>query len=136
MFKERVVEKTLRYGPSVVSVFKELCGRGYSSPLTASMTAQKTAVVTDPSYPSYKGDKDLLVEPHSVRMLKFALTYFSKIYEVCNTLPKGENKDTADSLLLSLWAYMAGAIIGYKKDRLIYRGRLQFVQYVEPSSAD
>lgn len=136
VFKEKVIEKTLVYEPDVVSIFKELCGKGYSSPFTAVMTAQKAVEVIDPSYPSYKEDKGLQVELHNIRILKFALAHFSKIYEVCNAFLKDENKDTADSFLLSLWACTVGVAIEYKKDRLTYKDRLQFAQYVELSSID
>ncbi len=115
VFKEKVIEKTLVYEPDVVSIFKELCGKGYSSPFTAFMTAQKAVEVIDPSYPSYKEDKGLQVELHNIRILKFALAHFSKIYEVCNAFLKDENKDTADSFLLSLWACTVGVAIEYKK---------------------
>ena len=136
VFKEKVIEKTLVYEQDVVSIFKELCGKGYSSPFTAFMTAQKAVEVIDPSYPSYKEDKGLQVELHNIRILKFALAHFSKIYEVCNAFLKDENKDTADSFLLSLWACTVGVAIEYKKDRLTYKDRLQFAQYVELSSID
>lgn len=136
VFKEKVIEKTLVYEPDVVSIFKELCGKGYSSPFTAFMTVQKAVEVIDPSYPSYKEDKGLQVELHNIRILKFALAHFSKIYEVCNAFLKDENKDTADSFLLSLWACTVGVAIEYKKDRLTYKDRLQFAQYVELSSID
>lgn len=136
VFKEKVIEKTLVYEPDVVSIFKELCGKGYSSPFTVFMTAQKAVEVIDPSYPSYKEDKGLQVELHNIRILKFALAHFSKIYEVCNAFLKDENKDTADSFLLSLWACTVGVAIEYKKDRLTYKDRLQFAQYVELSSID
>lgn len=136
VFKEKVIEKTLVYEPDVVSIFKELCGKGYSSPFTVFMTAQKAVEVIDPSYPSYKEDKGLQVELYNIRILKFALAHFSKIYEVCNAYLKDENKDTADSFLLSLWACTVGVAIEYKKDRLTYKDRLQFAQYVELSSID
>ena len=115
VFKEKVIEKTLVYEPDVVSIFKELCEKDYSSPFTKFMTAQKAVEVIDPSYPSYKEDKGLQVELHNIRILKFVLAHFSKIYEVCNAFLKDENKDTADSFLLSLWACTVGVAIEYKK---------------------
>ena len=136
VFKEKVIERTLVYEPDVVSIFKELCEKDYSSPFTKFMTAQKAVEVIDPSYPSYKEDKGLQVELHNIRILKFALAHFSKIYEVCNAFLKDENKDTADSFLLSLWACTVGVAIEYKKDRLTDKDRLQFAQYVELSSID
>ena len=136
VFKEKVIEKTLVYEPDVVSIFKELCEKDYSSPFTEFMTAQKAVEVIDPSYPSYKEDKSLQVELHNIRILKFSLAHFNKIYEVCDDFLKNENKDIADSFLLSLWACTLGIAIEYKKDRLTYKDRLQFAQYVEFSSID
>ncbi len=134
VFKEKVIEKTLVYEPDVVSIFKELCGK--DDPITAFMTTQKAVEVIDPSYPLYKEDKGLQVELHNIRILKFTLAHFSKIYEVCDNFLKNENKDIANSFLLSLWACTVGVAIEYKKDRLTYKDRLQFAQYVELSSID
>ena len=131
VFKEKVIEKTLVYEPDVVSIFKELCEKDYSSPFTKFMTAQKAVEVIDPSYPSYKEDKSLQIELHNIRILKFSLAHFNKIYEVCNAFLKDENKDIADSFLLSLWACTVGVAIEYKKDRLTYKDRLQFAQYID-----
>lgn len=136
VFKEKVIEKTLVYEPDVMSIFKELCKKDYSSSFTEFMTAQKALEVIDPSYPSHKEDKGLQVELHNIRILKFALANFSKIYKVCDDFLKDESKDTADSFLLSLWACTLGIAIEYKKDRLTYKDRLQFAQYVELSSID
>lgn len=136
VFKEKVIEKTLVYEPDVVSIFKELCGKGYSSPFTAFMTAQKALEVIDPSYPSYKEDKGLQIELHNIRILKFALAHFSKIYKACDVFLQDENKELADNFLLSLWACTVGVAIEYKKDRLTYKDRTQFAQYVELSSID
>ncbi len=134
VFKEKVIEKTLVYEPDVVAIFKELCKKNYHSPFTDFMTAQKAVEVIDPSYPSYKEDKDLQVELYNIRILKFALAHFSKIYEVCETF-MNNNKDFSD-FLLSLWACTLGVAIEYKKDRLTYKDRLQFTQYVELPSID
>lgn len=134
VFKEKVIEKTLVYEPNVVAIFKELCGK--EDPITAFMTAQKAVEVIDPSYSLYKEDKGLQVELHNIRILKFALAHFSKIYEVCGDFLKNENKDIADSFLLSLWACTLGIAIEYKKERLTYKDRSQFTQYAELSSID
>lgn len=136
VFKEKVIEKTLVYEPDAVSIFKELCEKDYSSPFTKFMTAQKAVEVIDPSCPLYKEDKGLRVELHNIRILKFSLAHFNEIYEVCNAFQKDENKDTADSFLLSLWACMVGVAIEYKKGRLGYKDRLWFAQYVELPSID
>ena len=136
VFKEKVIEKTFVYEPDVVSIFKEICEKDYSSPFTNFMTTPKALEVIDPSYPSYKEDKGLQVELHNIRILKFALAHFNKIYEVCDVFPQDENKELADNFLLSLWACTVGVAIEYKKDRLTYKDRTQFAQYVELSSID
>ena len=136
VFKEKVIEKTLVYEPDVVSIFKELCKKDYSSSFTEFMTAQKALEVIDPSYPSYKEDKGLQIELHNIRILKFALAHFSKIYEVCDVFSQDENKELADNFLLSLWACTVGIAIEYKKDRLTYKDRTLFAQSVELLSID
>ncbi|MBQ0114307.1 MAG: hypothetical protein KBT10_00290 [Bacteroidales bacterium] len=136
VFKEKVIEKTLVYEPDVVAIFKELCGKDYQSQFTEFMTTSKPVEVIDPSFPSYKENKGLRVELHNIRILKFALAHFSKIYEACVGFLNNENKDLADSFLMSLWACTVGLAIEYKKDRLTYKDRLQFSQYIELSTID
>jgi len=134
VFKEKVIEKTLVYEPDVVAIFKELCGKDSHLPFTEFMTAPKQVEVIDPSFPSYKEDKGLRDQLQNIRILKFALAHFSKIYEACVGFLKNENKDLADSFLMSLWACTVGVAIEYKKDRLTYKDRLQFARYIELSS--
>lgn len=136
VFKEKVIEKTLVYEPDVVAIFKELCRKDYPSQFTEFMTAPKLVEVIDPSFPSYKENKGLLVVLHNIRILKFALAHFCKIYEACFGFLNNENKDLADSFLMSLWASTVGVAIEYKKDRLTYKDRLQFALFVELSSID
>lgn len=136
VFKEKVIEKTLVYEPDVVAIYKELCWMGNQSPFSEFMTAQKPVEVIDPNFPSYKENKGLQVELHNIRILKFALAHFSKIYEACIGFLNNENKDLANSFLMSLWACTVGVAIEYKKDRLTYKDRLQFSQYVELSTID
>lgn len=136
VFKEKVIEKTLVYEPDVVAIFKELCKKDYQSTFSEFMTEQKPLEVIDPSFPSYKENKGLQVELHNIRILKFALTHYHKIYEVCDSFLNEENKDLANSFLMSLWACTIGVTIEYKKDRLTHKDRLQFAQYVELSSIE
>lgn len=135
MFKEKVIEKTLIYEPDVVTIFKEICKK-YDTPFTEFMTTPKSVEVIDPGFPSYKKHEDLRVELRNIRILKFALSHFNKIYVACDDFLKNENKDLADNFLLSLWACTIGIAIEYKKDRLNYKDRTQFSQYVELSTID
>lgn len=135
VFKEKVIEKTLIYEPDVVTIFKEICKK-YDTPFTEFMTTPKSVEVIDPGFPSYKKHEDLRVELRNIRILKFALSHFNKIYVACDDFLKNENKDLADNFLLSLWACTIGIAIEYKKDRLNYKDRTQFSQYVELSTID
>lgn len=134
VFKEKVIEKTLVYEPDVVAIFKEICETNYESSFTEFMTAPKSMEVIDPGFPSYKEDESLRAELRNIRILKFALAHFSKIYAVCNSFLKNENKKLTDNFLLSLWACTTGIAIEYKKDRLTYKDKEQFYQYVELST--
>ena len=136
VFKEKVIEKTLVYEPNVVAIFKELCMKNYQSPFTEFMTSPKPLEVIDPSFPSYLEDEGLRVELRNIRMLKFALAHFHKIYEACLAFLRHEDKELADGFLLSLWACALGVAIEYKKDRLTYKDRSQFALFAELSSID
>ena len=137
VFKEKVIEKTLIYEPDVVAIFKEICKKIYSgTPFAEFMTTPKSVEVIDPVFPSYKEHEDLCVELRNIRILKFALSHFNKIYVACEDFLRNENRDLADSFLLSLWACTVGLAIEYKKDRLNYKDRTQFSQYVELSTID
>lgn len=135
VFKEKVIEKTLIYEPDVVTIYKEICKK-YDTPFTEFMTTPKSVEVFDPGFPSYKKHEGLRVELRNIRILKFALSHFNKIYVACDDFLKNENKDLADNFLLSLWACTIGIAIEYKKDRLNYKDRTQFSQYVELSTID
>ena len=136
VFKEKVIEKTLVYEPNVVAIFKEICGKNYQPPFSDYMKEPIPVEVIDPNYPSYKDDKNLQVELRNIRILKFALSHFNKIFEACKDFLKDEEKDIVDTFLLSLWANTVGITIEYKKDRLTHRDRKQFSQYVELSATD
>ena len=135
VFKEKVIEKTLIYEPDVVTIFKEICKK-YDTPFTEFMTTPKSVEVIDPGFPSYKKHEGLRVELRNIRILKFALSHFNKIYVACEDFLRNENRDLADNFLLSLWACTIGIAIEYKKDRLNYKDRTQFSQYVELSTID
>ena len=137
VFKEKVIEKTLIYEPDVVTIFKEICKKNdYDTSFTEFMATPKSVEVIDPGFPSYKEHEGLRVELRNIRILKFALSHFNKIYIACDDFLKNENKNLADNFLLSLWACTVGIAIEYKKDRLNYKDRTQFSQYVELSTID
>lgn len=135
VFKEKVIEKTLVYEPDVLAIFKELCDSNDTA-FRDFMTQPQVLAEIDPRYPDYENDKELQADLRNIRILKYDLTHFSKIYEVCEGFLKGEDKQTADAFLMSLWACTVGLSIEYKKNRLTYSDREEFINYVDYSLAD
>ena len=136
IFKEKVIEKTLVYDPDVVSIFTEICNRDYRAPFSDFMKDSVVVAVIDPSYPSYKENKDLQMNLRNIRIVKFALSHFHKLYDVCAVVLKDEEDSTKEQFLYSLWASIVGLSIEYKRNRLTYKDKEQFVNYVDLSSVD
>jgi len=131
VFKEKVIEKTLVYKPNVLSVFKELCADvKYSASFREFMANEQALSVIDPSFPSYMDDQDVETNLQNIRIIKFAISHFCKIFETCESFLKDEDKAVVDPFLLSLWACTVGLSIECKKNRLTYGDRNQFVNYV------
>lgn len=136
VFKEKVIEKTLVYDPDVVSIFMEICDKDYKAPFSDFMKESAVVAVIDPSFPSYKEDKDLQTNLRNIRIVKFALSHFHKLYEVCDDFLKSEEDVVKKQFLYSLWASVVGLSVEYKRNRLTYQDKEQFVGYVDLSSID
>lgn len=136
VFKEKVIEKTLVYDPDVVSIFKEICDKDYKAPFSDFMKGPAVASVIDPGFPSYKEDKDSQTNLRNIRIVKFALSHFHKLYNVCDDFLKDEDDVTKEQFLYSLWACIVGLSVEYKRNRLTYKDKEQFVSYVDLSSID
>ena len=92
--------------------------------------------VIDPNYPTYKDDEDLLTNLRNIRIVKFALSHFHRIYEACEGFLQGEERTTVGQFLLSLWASTVGLSVEYKRNRLTYKDKEQFVDYVDLNAID
>lgn len=136
VFKEKVIEKTLVYEPDVVAIYKEICDKDYHGPFREFMKRKEAIEVIDTKFPSYKEDKDLQTNLHNIRIVKFALSHFHRIYEACEGFLKEEERATVDQFLFSLWASVVGLAVEYKRNRLTYKDRKQFVDYVDLSTID
>lgn len=136
VFKEKVIEKTVVYAPDVVAIFKEICDKNYTSPFSGFMKGDIAVSVINPSFPPYKEDYGLLASLRNIRILKFALSHFNKIYEVCDAFLKEEDKEVSQTFLLALWAVTVGIAIEYKNNRLSFKDRDQFSSYVDISEID
>ena len=136
VFKEKVIEKTLVYEPDVVAIYNEICDKKHETPFRDLMKGEIPISVIDPNFLSYKEDKDLLANLRNIRILKFALSHFHIIHDACKDFLDNEDKTIADKFLFSLWASTVGIAIEYKKNRLSYKDREQFVHYVDFSAID
>ena len=136
VFKEKVIEKTLIYEPDVVTIYKEICNNNYQPPFCEFMLDAKAVSVIDPVFPSYKENVDLQVNLRNIRIIKFALAHFYKIYKVCEDFLKDEDKSITNEFLLSLWSSTVGIAIEYKRNRLSYKEHELFANYVDVSSID
>lgn len=136
IFEEKVVEKTIVYEPDLVAIYKEICDKASDASFSSIMKEGKAISVIDPSFPSYKEHDELQTNLRNIRILKFALSHFYKIYDEYNNLLVGEDKDIVKSFLFALWASTVGLSIEYKKNRLTYKDREQYLGYAELSSND
>lgn len=137
VFKEKVIENTLIYEPDVLAIFKELCNSvKYKSAFRSFMAQSQVQAVVDPSNPTYKDNKEMLADLRNIRIIKYTLSHFDKIYEASEVFLKGEDKMVSDTFLRSLWACAVGLSIEYKKNRLTYSDREEFVNYSNISLAD
>lgn len=136
VFKEKVIEKTVVYDPDVVAIFKEICDKDYTSPFSDFMKGDIAVSIINPSFTSYKEDNGLLASLRNIRILKFALSHFNKIYEACEGFLKGEDGTVAQSFMTALWAETVGIAIEYKNNRLSFKDRDQFSSYFDVSDID
>ena len=136
VFKEKVIEKTVVYDPDVVAIYKEICDKDYRNPFSEFMKEPAAVSVIDPNYPTYKDDEDLLTNLRNIRIVKFALSHFHRIYETCEDFLQSEERTTVGQFLLSLWASTVGLSVEYKRNRLTYKDREQFTDYVNLSAID
>ncbi len=134
VFKEKVIEKTLVYDPDVVAIYKEICEKEYGSPFRCFMQDIKAVSVIDPRFAAYMEDEDLITDLRNIRIVKFALSHFNKVYEACYEFLKEEDKNVADVFLYSLWTCTVGLAVEYKRNRLTYKDRERFANYVDLSS--
>lgn len=135
VFKEKVIEKTLIYDPDVLAIFKELCS-SKDTTFKSFITQPQVMAVIDPCYPEYKNDKELQADLRNIRILKYDISHINKVYDVCEGFLNGEDKTASDAFLMSLWACAAGLSIEYKKNRLSYSDREEFMNYVDFSLAN
>lgn len=131
-FKEKVIERTLLFPADIVSVYKELshelaekCGSGFE----ALMDSPAFINVINPRAENNLTYAKLVENLKNIRIVKFALAHFAKVYEVLIDTIREQSEDwDLQNYLLSLWALTVGLSIEYKCNRLTYQDRDAYVQ--------
>ena len=131
-FKEKVIERTLLFPADIVSVYKEMsheltekCGSGFE----ALMDSPAFINVINPQADNNLTNAKLVENLKNIRILKFALAHFAKVYEVLiDTIKEQSDDKDLQNYLLSLWALTVGLSIEYKNNRLTYQEREAFIQ--------
>ena len=126
-FKEKVIERTLFFPPEILEVYKELvheCARDYGEGFESLMTSQRFIEVIDPLSECNRDAVELKENLKNIRIVKFALVHFAKVYEVFSESIKSLPLEAElQDFLLSLWALVLGLSIEYKRNRLSYQDR-------------
>ncbi len=135
-FKEKVIEKTLVYEPDVVEIYKEICNKEYDEGFRKHMLKDEYVTIIDPHCNAYLNDKRLIQDMRNIRILKFALSHYNKVYEKLFGIEDADNGDLKGGFMLSLWALTYGLAMKYKKNLLTYGDREQYVTHTEIPEMD
>lgn len=126
-FKEKVIERTLLFPPDIITIYKALIshhGEGFST-LMADIPYIN---IIDPDAVINQRSKDLQENLRNIRILKYSVAIFAKIYDSLSDVIKS-NPDNPDlkEFLLSLWALTVGLSIEYKRNRISYLDRDAYI---------
>ena len=126
-FKEKVIERTLLFPQDVITIYKGLI-KQYETEYEKLMTDSKFVSIIDSDANVNKSSADLQENLSNIRILKFSITLFSKIYGAFTETIKAypDNQDLKE-FLLSLWALCVGLSIEYKRNRLTYLDRDAYI---------
>ena len=126
-FKEKVIERTLLFPQDVIAIYTDLI-KQYGPEYDNLMTDSKFVSIIDPDANVNKSSADLQENLSNIRILKFSITLFSKIYGAFTETIKAypDNQDLKE-FLLSLWALTVGLSIEYKRNRITYLDRDAYI---------
>ena len=136
-FKEKVIERTLLFPPDIISVYKELvneCVKDAGSEFETLMTTAPYLDVINPLGSLNNESRELVENLKNIRIVKFAVVHFAKVYEALSETIKSHSQDADfQKYFLSLWALTVGLSIEHKRNRLTYQDR---EAYISAAAAD
>lgn len=127
-FKEKVIERTLLFPHDILTVYKALvCNHGKE--FAKLMTATRFVSIIDPDANINKTGRNLQEDLSNIRILKFAINHFAKIYEAFSeTVQANPGDQDLESFILSFWALTVGLSIEYKRNRITYLDRDAYIR--------
>lgn len=127
-FKEKVIERTLLFPQDIRMIYGEII-KGSGNDFERLMSEEKFANIIDPSAVVNRGRMDLQENLSNIRILKFAVAHFAKVYDsLADTIGKYPDDESWEDFLLSLWALTVGLSIEYKRNRLTYLDRKAYIK--------
>ena len=132
-FKEKVIDRTLLFPQNIRKIYSEII-KGYGTEFEKLMSDGRFTNVIDPYAGVNRGRVDIQEDLNNIRILKFAVAHFAKVYDsLADTIREYPEDESWDEYLLSLWALTVGLSIEYKRNRLTYHNR---AAYISASAVD
>lgn len=132
-FKEKVIDRTLLFPQNIRMIYSEII-KGYGTEFEKLMSDGRFTNVIDPYAGVNRGRVDIQEDLNNIRILKFAVAHFAKVYDsLADTIREYPEDESWDEYLLSLWALTVGLSIEYKRNRLTYHNR---AAYISASAVD
>lgn len=132
-FKEKVIDRNLLFPQNIRKIYSEII-KGYGTEFEKLMSDGRFTNVIDPYAGVNRGREDIQEDLNNIRILKFAVAHFAKVYDsLADTIREYPEDESWDEYLLSLWALTVGLSIEYKRNRLTYHNR---AAYISASAVD
>lgn len=127
-FKEKVIERTLLFPHDILAIYQALI-RNHGEDFAKLLSTTRFVSVIDPDANINKTGLDLQEDLCNIRILKFSVNHFAKIYEAFSeTIQSTPGNKDLEEFLLSLWALTVGLSIEYKRNRITYLDRDTYIQ--------
>ena len=125
-FKEKVIERSLLFPTDILTIYNNLINR-YESKFKQLMSTTGFVNIINPETDTNKNDRDLYENLNNIRILKFSIAQFAKVYEALSSIDE-EDSPQFEDFLKSLWALTVGLSIEYKRNRISYLDREDFIR--------
>lgn len=127
-FKEKVIERSLLFPHDILTIYQALI-RNQGDDFAKLVSTTGFVSVIDPDANINKTRLDLQEDLCNIRILKFSINHFAKIYDAFSgTVQANPGNQDLEEFLLSLWALTVGLSIDYKRNRLTYLDRDAYIK--------